>query len=132
MISERPDFGPNRGNRGPISATFGPSRLKPRFGRRKRGTVKAIIAKNGAAADVLICPGFSQKSGFLNTIISERPDFGPDRGNRWPISATSGPSRLQPRFGRTKRGTVNAISAKKWRRCRRADLPRFISEIRIS
>ena len=119
MISERPDFGPNRGNRGPISATSGPRRRMPRVGRPKRGTVRRFAPKIGAAADVLIRSDFphtdAQVFGFQNkekpiprpagkktghpAITSGRPDFGPHRGNRGPISATSGPSRLKTVLG---------------------------------
>ena len=117
VISGRPDFGPNRGKRGPISATSGPRRRMPRFGRPKRGTVRRFAPKIGAAADVLICPDFFKKSGFLKksghpAITSGRPDFGPNRGNRGPISATSGPRRRMPRFGRPKRGTVRRFAPK--------------------
>ena len=77
MISKRPDFGPNRGNRGPISATSGPSRLERRFGPPKRGAAKGISAEIGAAADKLIHPHFLKKSGFLKNLAT-RPSFPSD------------------------------------------------------
>ena len=72
MISERPDFGSNRSNRGPISAASRPIRLKPLLSAQKRGTAKAVRAKIGVAADVLICPDFFKKSGFLKKNLAIR------------------------------------------------------------
>ena len=92
-------------------ATSGPRRQKPRFGRPKRGTVRRFAPKIGAAADVLICPEFFKKCGH-SAIISGQPHFGSNRGNSGPISATSGPRRQTPRFGRPKRGTVRGFAPK--------------------